>query len=393
MTTIDKLLIKIVNAIDPTVEEIIPKRDARVLRSIATAILSPGFITENQSRLLLKILREQTNNFGGLTEEVVDAIASPMWSRIFREIDKTKKLYISTVDSTLVIEFAFSSTLRKLVNTNAKKIDGLVQLSPGKIYSADLSESNIETLVELLEPMEFDISEKITDFYKIIKSWDKTEVRNQFLLTNITHQTFQKQITADLGIDTPITDYIINDRSVRYQYFREKIVKNPENLTEILAYRNSAKVWIDKNKWTLEEIISSLTELKRLPVLVVFDYNDSKKCLEELKNLHESLEKNRIFNNIGIYFRLANDAVGTEFNKFIAENQYNAQLDSSTNVVGVQNGKIPKFFLKNDWKPMSVISVGTMLRNTKTSVYANSCDLVISHTDTQPIIESRNVWE
>jgi hypothetical protein len=82
-----------------------------------------------------------------------------------------------------------------------------------------------------------------------------------------------------------------------------------------------------------------------------------------------------------------------EFNKFIADKQYNAQLDQSTKIVGVQNGKIPKFFLKNDWKPMSVISIGSSLKQTKTAVYANCCDLIISYSDSQPIIETRTLWE
>jgi hypothetical protein len=134
-------------------------------------------------------------------------------------------------------------------------------------------------------------------------------------------------------------------------------------------------------------------ELNRLPVLLIFDINDHKKCLEELKNLHENLEENRIFDGVGIYFRLPSDEYGTQFNKVISDYQYNCQLDNTTNVVGVQNGKIPKFFLKNPWKPMSVISIGTTLRQTKTAVYANSCDLIISYTDKQPIIETIHTWE
>ena len=393
MTTIDKLLIRIVNQSDPTIEELIPKRDARVLRSLVTAILTPGFITENQSRLLVKILNEHSDKFSQIASDLVESLAIPSWSKLFREVDKTKKLYISSTEPLLIIEFAFSSNVRKSVTSNVKKISGLVQMASGKMYSADLSEYNIEVLVELLEPLGFEIDEKIHDFYKTIKSWDKTEVKNQFLLTNITHLNFQKQITADLGINTPIDENIISDRSIRYQYFHEKTGKNPEKLTEILAYRNSTKVWVDKTIWSLEEIIASLTELKRLPVLVVFDNNDPRKCLDELVNLHESLENNSIYNDVGIYFRLPNDVIGTQFNKFIGEHKYNCQLDNTTLVVGVQNGKIPKFFLKNEWRPMSVISVGNILRQTKTSVYANVCDLIISHTDTQPIIETRNVWE
>lgn len=393
MITVDKLLIKLVNQNDPAIEEIIPKRDARVLRSLSTAILAPGFITENQSKLLVKILTEHTDKFTEHSADILEAISTPTWSRLFREVDRTKKLFIASGDPQLVIEFAFSSPIRKLITTNARRISGLSQTSAGKIFTADLSEENIILLVDMLEPFGFEIDEKIMDFYKTIKSWNLDEVKSQFLLTNITHTNFQKQITADLGIDTPITENIINDRSIRYQFFHEKTEKIPENLTEILAYRKTAKVWIDKNKWSLEEIFASLIELKRLPVLVVFDHNDAKKCLEELENLHESLERNRIFNNVGIYFRLPNDTVGTQFNKFIADHQYNSQLDSTTNIVGVQNGKIPKFFIKNEWKPMTVISVGSSLRNTKTAVYAASCDLIISHTDTQPIIESRIIWE
>jgi hypothetical protein len=84
---------------------------------------------------------------------------------------------------------------------------------------------------------------------------------------------------------------------------------------------------------------------------------------------------------------------GVEFNKFVGEHQYNCQLDNTTKIVGVQNGKIPKFFIKNDWKPMSVVAIGSSLKQTKTAVYASYSDLIISYSDTQPIIETRTLWE
>jgi hypothetical protein len=112
-----------------------------------------------------------------------------------------------------------------------------------------------------------------------------------------------------------------------------------------------------------------------------------------LEILGESLRNNRIYDQVGIYFRLPNSEHGSMFNKFIADNGYNYNLDNTTKVVGVQNGKIPKFFLKSDWKPMSVIAIGSSLKQTKTAVYASHCDLIISYTDTQPIIETRALWE
>lgn len=392
MMTVDKLLIKLLTE---NAEEIqaLSMRDVKVLNSLAKIISTSNFITENQARLLMKILHDNISRLSESRADVESALLVPTWSKPFRVIDKTKKFYLSNEEPQLVIEFAFSSAIRKTLNGMSKKISGFFQQHNGKQYRADLTEKNLVTLVNELTPLGFEIDEKITDFYEIIKSWQETEVRDQFLLTNITHSNFQKQITADLGLDTAIDENIINDRSIRYQYFLEKSPKNPENLTEKIASRTSSKVWIDKNENSLDDVIASLLKLQRLPAMIVFDNNDHKRCAEDLEILGQSLRKNGIYSEVGIYFRLPNNEHGTEFNKFIADNGYNYNLDSTTKIVGVQNGKIPKFLLKTDWKPMSVIAIGSSLRQTKTAVYASYCDLIISYTDTQPIIETRTIWE
>jgi hypothetical protein len=58
MTTVDQILIQIVNYSSTAIEELVSKRDARILRSMASAVLSSNFLTENQSKLLLRILCE-----------------------------------------------------------------------------------------------------------------------------------------------------------------------------------------------------------------------------------------------------------------------------------------------------------------------------------------------
>jgi hypothetical protein len=391
MTTIDKILLQVLNLPDSSLS-IVKSRDLKVMKSLAKMISSPNFITENQGRLLLKILNENLTKFGDLSADVSIALSMPHWSKTFRPVDKTKKLYLSTDVPGIIMEFAFSSSLRKLLVSDCKDVSGLVQINSGKMYRADLTEKNIVTLFETFEPHDFEISEKLRNFYDTIKSWSKIEVENQFLLTNISHTNFQKTITQDLGLETAIDTNVIRDRSIRYQYFVENTSENPKNLTEKIAFRKTNKVWVSRSETGLDEIFSSVLDLKRLPTMVIFDNSDHKKCFEELKNLHENLEKNRIFDGVGIYFRLPNDEYGSQFNKFIAEHNYNVQLDENTKIVGVQNGKIPKFFLKNHWKPMSVISIGSSLKQTKTAAYTNCCDLIISYTDQQPIIETGNLW-
>jgi len=398
MTTIDNLVLKIVNYSSPTIEENLPHRDSRVLRSLATAINSHFFITENQSRLLIKILKENQEILSKIDNDFNEVLTRAVWSREFRQIEQVRKLYVLPAGDgnfTIAIEFTFSSAIRKILSNLAKTVDGLIQIHPGKLFHADFTEKNIIELINTLTPHNFQIEESLKNHYDTIKLWSKSDFQNQFLITAIVNQNFEKHITADLGVETAIDQNIIVDRSNRYQYFVENCEKTEENLTSFLAYRKKTKVWIDKNKFSLSEIFQALVNLKRLPVLVVFDNHSittSQKNLKILEILIDSLEKNNLDKKVGIYFRLPNDEVGKKFNQLIAEKTYNNHLDIDTEIVGIQSGKIPKFFLTSNWKPMSIITIDSSLRNSKTAVYANCCDLIISYSDSEPIIETRTVW-
>jgi len=395
MTTVDQLLLQIVNYSSTTIEELVSKRDARILRSMASAIISSNFLTENQSKLLVRILRENQEKLKSVNDNLVEQLLVPTWSREFRIFEQTKKLYISNSNDelSLIIEISYSSSLGKEIANIGKSVSGMSAGQSGKFYHADLTEKNIVTLVSRLKKLDFEIDQKIQNYYEIIQLWSESEIRDRFKIDTITHDNFQKQITSDLGIHTPIDQNIINDRSLRYQYFGEKNGKIPENLTETVATRLTRQLWLDKNITDLSDIFDTLRNLKRFPLLIVFDSNDQKKCLEELVNLSKILEKNGIVDNVGIYFRLGNDGIGKEFNQLIANKKYNSQLDNTTKIVGIASGKIPKFLLKTAWKPMSVISIGRLLQHNKTSVYANCCDLIINWSDTQPIVEARMSWQ
>ena len=395
MTTIDNLLVQIINHPSNLLETIFAPRDRSILQSLSVGVNSNNFITENQSKLLVKILRENQKKLVNFDPEISSLLENPTWSKTFRKIDQVKKFYISehpADDKTLVIEFTFSSQIRKILTNLQKSVEGLIQVNSGKMFTADLSEKNIVLLVDTLRPLGFTISDDILSYYETIKSWSESDTKRQFFITSITNQNFQKQITDDLGVTTPIDEKVIADRGMRYQYFTETPEKNGENLPEILAFRKKTKIWIDSNQHSLTNLISALVELKRLPVMVVFDNYNTASTLENLKKLDKSLEENGVTTGVGIYFRFPNDELGKEFNQYIAHRQFNSQLDESTKVVGVQNGKIPKFMISSQWKPMSVISLGTSLRNSKTAVYSNCSDLVITYSDTQPLLESRDIW-
>lgn len=396
MTTIDQLLIHILKNNTEVLHTFVSNKDMRILSSILKSVTGPNFITENQGKLLIKIFTENKKNMREVVEDFDNILVAPIWSRPFRPADTTKKLYVMQTDDRppfIVIDFAYSSAIKKKLSTLNKDVSGLVQILNSKVYHADLTEKNVVTLVDHLTPMKFDIEEKLRDFYQIIKSWDKTEVESQYVITETANQTLLKKLKDDIGEDAFNDENILSDRSVRYQYLCVKPTKNPENLTNLIATRMSTKVWVDTKKFSLEDIFQSLKELKRFPALVVFDPHVVKNSFSDLTKISDFLENNDMTENVGIYFRLSNDESGKDFNQLIAQKKYNCQLTEHTNLVGVQSGKIPKFLLKNDWMPMSVISIGNNLRHNKTAVYANCCDLVISYSETEPLYEPKLVWE
>lgn len=396
MTTTDNLLLDIVCHTSPTIEELIPSRDSRVLRSLATSVTGPSFITENQAGLILKILRENSKKIKNFHEAIQLTITSPSWSKPFRKIEQVRKMYIQKTEdgeSGIKIEFTFSSEIRKIMAELSKKSSDLIHNINDKSYLSELTEKNIVTLVEALSPYNFEIDETIKNHYDTIKSWSEQDFRDQFLITNIEHKNFQRAITEDLGLSTSIDQNVIHDRSVRYQYFTDT-PKNPrENLVEYIANRGKTKIWVDKNQHTLTEVIRSLKELHRVPMLIVFDNLVSEQYNTNLDILIEALENNGISEKIGVYFRLPNDGSGTDFNKKIKDRQYNYNLDYDTQVAVVMGGKLPKFFLKNAWTPMSVIALDTKigLRHGKIAVYSNCCDLIVEWAEKEVMIDNRIV--
>jgi len=392
MTTVDQLLLKIVNHTSPTIEETISKRDSKILRSLATSISSNFFITENQSTLLLKILRENSQHFDNFKTEILETISLPRWSRSFRQIEQVKKMYVGADkegEPCLFVEFTFNQQIRTILLGLAKGLDNFSQSSNAKVYQADLTEHNIVVLVELLSNYNFEIDENIKNHYDTIKSWSEEVVRNQFLITNIIHPNFQKAIAADLGMETAIDNNILKDRSMRYQYFIEKTEKNGENLTSYIAYRENTKIHVNKNNHSLADVVKSLVELKRLPCMIIFDARDDEKNHKNLENLDEILHQLNLTDEVGIYFRMANTEIGKNFNTLIGNRQYNKKLTDVTQIVGIQSGKIPKFMLSNAWKPMSVISLDNTMgaRHGKTAVYSNCCDLIVEYTDAPALTE------
>lgn len=390
---VDQLLYKIIKEEEVYTRANLNKKDFSTLVSLHDTIIGNFYVTENQARLILKIFKENQKKLSNFSLEIEEVITAPVWLKSFRPIESVRKLFIEnngTDDPCLVIEVTYNSQIRKLLNAKMSALEEFAQAEGFKIFKVALTEKNIITLYEMLEPLQFEIDLAITTHYATIKSWSKTEVEKQFFIDNIVSNTFHRHIAQDIDADIFNDPMVVMDRSMRYK-FNTNIGKNHgETLTEHIANRSKTHVWIDKNQHSLADVIDSLRQLHRLPLLLVFEIQDTVKFQEHLDTLSRSLEKNEIIDNIGIYFRLANTEDGKKFNQVIATKQYNKMLDHATQVAVVQSGKLPKFFLKSPWTPMSIINIDPRLgsRHGKTAVYSNCCDLIIDYASEQPLEES-----
>ena len=122
MITIDEILLNIVNQTNPTIEDLMPARDSRVLRSLATSVNSHYFITENQSNLILKLFKEHKNSLVKVVDNLSELIVDPIWSKSFRQIEEYKKLQLSKNEDSEPILSIYFYLLGILITTNYKKV-------------------------------------------------------------------------------------------------------------------------------------------------------------------------------------------------------------------------------------------------------------------------------
>lgn len=389
---VDTLLLEIEKQGFNNLPKAMPAKDIKILKSLCNVISGPAFITENQGRLLVKILNENKAYLITVADVLEKSLAYPLWSSPFRPVDQTKKLFIGRAhnnDLVIYVEFANNANLRKIVNNLHKDLDGNLTSVNGRVFLTSLTEKNIALLVDTLRPYGFEVSDDLKSHYDTIKSWKIEEIQSRYFTENLSDTALYRELTKDIGVLTDNDLSVVQDRSMRYQYIINTDEKPEKNLKNTISLRTSPKVWINSSTEELVDVINELKNLKRLPILIVMESHIQPKALENLKKLDEALKKCEISDHVGIYFRLDSDPIGKEFNAIIADRKYNSALDSDTVVACVPNGKIPKFFLTTPWKPMSVIAVGTSLRHSKTSVYASCCDLIISYNHTESLMEFR----
>lgn len=387
MLTIDDLLNKIeLHGIDQ-LSSSIPNKDRRILKNLAKMIKMPTFITESQGRLLIKILQENLESLHFIGADLIPSLRSPTWSKTFRPVDSSRKISIikdSDGNSVINIECSFNKDIKRILQNISKEMDGQIFKVHTRHCQFLLSEKNLSSIITQLKKFNFEYSLQVESLYKEILSINKQEIINSFDVNGSNNAKMQTLLGTEINKDNAL---LVSDRRIKYQY-TVKDLKNitKTTLTEHLALRTQPKVFINREMYSGKDLVLSLRELNRTKIMGIFDEYDVKSCIQNLELIHSTFESLNNNPNIGVYLRFPNEGDGKKFNELVSEYGYNKRLDEDCRVAIIANGKLPKFFLKSSWYPDTTISFSNQFRNNKTSIYCNSCDMIVYYSTQAPLI-------
>ena len=394
MLTIDNILLKIEEHSIDKLNSSVPVKDRRILKNLVRMIQMPSFITESQGRLLIKILQENMEALDFIGSELIPSLKNPSWTKSFKTVDVIRQLSISknsSGNSFIDIDCSFNKEIKKSLVTLIRNIEGATfTIISGKRTSILLTEKNLYNTVKELDKHDFDKSEQVIKLYNEISSLDVLGTKDSFSIHKTSNIKLKNRLIKNIGAIDSTNMLLLEDRKIEFQY---NVTGNLDDstLANKIAKRTNNKIFINSSEYTLLDVAQAVRQLRKMPALCIFDEYDAGASIKNLKTVKTVVDAVDPTINVGVYFRFNNAGDGEQFNKLISEYGFNKQLDNNNRVSVIANGKIPKFFLKSDWYPKTVLSFSNQFRNNKTSVYCNSCDLIVYYTSSKPMIGTVDV--
>lgn len=380
--------------------------DISILHSIARQIAKGIALTDRQHSLIKNKLLSyksqfEEKNYNNL-EASLDVLRLPL-----REIDRSKYIKIvenSEVYNTVPYESHKQDRLWiKIRFPFSKKIIVLIEEIKFKILNEEyyhkkgthehfflFTEKNLYTVVKALKEKSFDIETDIIEYYEKLEQMNNNKkdyipgIYN-FKLQNLDTKAIEYMISS-IGEPTRENLSLYIDRKDQFglEHFDDDDYINSVNslttLSQKIATRNSSIVFVSSKKYTLNQLVESILELYRFPLLVLIPNSHQ---TMHLSNIHNAFNGIIHSESSSVLFRLDNaDDEGLRFNSFIKEHSLNNPVDSDTKIVYTDITKMPKPLIKSEWMPNAVLLLESIRLQSKVEGYLNNCDLVIHYDDT-----------
>lgn len=381
------------------VEFNIDESDKSILNSIARQVFKSMALTDRQYALVKEKLQKyipQLQAVGIDTNQVFNTLRQPL-----RNIDRSQYItIINDAPNTKLNRFSDNSKWIKVRFPFSKKnialIEKVSRLSLVSYYHEKgthdhyfkINEKIVFELIKNFKDKAFVIDEALLDFYNKISMINDNP--SDYLpgvynsqLKNM-HVNAKEYLESNIGTVTESNLYLYKDRAMLFgiNYFDDNALessfKHTSQLTRKIAERNKTNILVKPSDYTLTDVLLSLTELNRFPLLILID---EKSAYDHLTATHKALQKVAKTENISVLFRLEGDT-GVQYNDYIRDNNLNSLLDQTTQVVYINRNKLPKPLIKSGWKPSAVLNIQSIKPTSKISDWLNEFDLTIHFDET-----------
>ena len=345
------------------------KEDYTIMHSIAKQVFKGTALTDRQLALMQKKLPAYKDQFDNadIPLELVK-LRKPL-----RSINREK--YIKLQGNKIKIRFPFKKSDIILINEISGNSDGYEHKKGSHEHFFDYTEQNVLNLLDRFSNKSFKCDKELLLVYHEMKHIEMEKEKYipgiyNMELKNI-KDGVQSLIESDIGKLTTSTFVKYADRRFKYGLTHVD-TSDPKNLEESVAFRKSQVYESKPSVETLDQILGSLWNLDRFPMLVILSKNEPE------KQLHSMLSYYRDILNVeqqSVLFRLEDKNAG--FNQLVRDRKVNNWVDKTTKIVYISKDKLPKLLVNCEWKPTVALSFDSMLDKTTNTYVEDVCDLVI----------------
>ena len=369
------------------VEFTIEKTDHTIITSIARQVFKGTALTDRQAALMQEKLQEYREQFVNLDcdfDYAVNQLRQPLrtidrsrWIRIVDSLENAN-VYESHKGPFIAIRFTFQ---KKLISA-LEHINNKIGSQPyhydkiNKIKYYEYNEKNLYEIVTAFKDKNFVLEDDILNLYNTMSQFKKEDYLPgiyNFKFLNL-HPNCEKELTNELGTLNKENILLFKDRSLKYG-LNIPIIESTSILTKNIANRDNTNVFVNSTKWTLDQLVSTLIELDRFPLVILLDELDP---FEKLVTSHAAFRNIVTPAQISVQFRLSSEN-SRGFNEYIKENGINSPVDKNTKVVYTSIEKLNKPLITSDCCPKAAILLESRRVNHKMQPWLNSFDLVMHY--------------
>tara|TARA_B100001057_G_scaffold273907_1_gene274188 strand:- start:7739 stop:8950 length:1212 start_codon:yes stop_codon:yes gene_type:complete len=369
----------------------IKREDYNILTSLGRQVVRGIGLTDRQHELLKTKLLSYNDMFENDITKSFDNLRVPL-RQLNRE--KTIKLVYNDSDELCIaVKFIFNKKLLTAIEKAKVGAVGHLYNSKEKIHYFPFNELNVYQVISNFKNNNFDIEAELYEYFQKVEAMSNNQDDYvpgiySFKLKNLSDRAIDFMISS-IGEPTKENLAIYNDRKdqLGLHHFDQQELEESLNALTILSkkivQRKEYNVIVPPDVYPIERVLESLLELNRFPLLVILPIESP---LEGLVKINKGL-RNIIFEqDMSVLFRVSNDKNSNkDFNEYVKLNKLNNILDTNTKVVYINSNKFPKPLLKSEWRPNTVLTIGSVRMHAKVNDYVNPLDLIIHYdTDISP---------